>query len=298
MDSSLCPGEKARLVKKIPVKKIKRSYKGYHLNLDYIFKSNKYVSVYECNKSKYRFYFPFELAGDSKFYEHFQQYDWYYMPWKWEHEITLGYIKDGYSVLEVGCAHGAFLERISKEFNLTECVGLELNKSAVTQNDKWKIENETVETTASKFPGHFDLVCSYQVLEHIADVYSFLKASVDCLKIGGELIISVPNNDSFVKAQFSALNSPPHHMGLWKAESLKYLSNIFPLKLVNVHFEPLQEYHVDSYIGAEYYNSFTGRVLRKMDKILGRYGKLREKVMAERQNLIGHSIMIVFKKIN
>lgn len=297
MDSSLCPGEKASLIRKIPVKKIKKSYKGYRINLDYIFKRNKYVSVFECNESKYRFYFPFDLAGDSKFYEHFQQFDWYYMPWKWEHEITLGYLKDGYSVLEVGCAHGAFLERISKDFNLSECVGLELNKSAVTQNDKWKIENEPVETYASKFPGHFDLVCSYQVLEHIADVYSFLKSSIDCLKVDGKLIISVPNNDSFIKGNFSALNMPPHHMGLWSTESLKYLSNLFPLELEKVHYEPLQEYHVDGYINAEYYHKFGGRILRKIDKILGKYEKLRKMTLEKRETIIGHSIMIVFRKL-
>lgn len=61
------------------------------------------IKVYECSKSGYRFFHPFSNAGDSKFYETLQDFDWYYVPWKWEHGNCRELIKEGYRVLEVGC---------------------------------------------------------------------------------------------------------------------------------------------------------------------------------------------------
>ena len=46
---------------------------------------------------------PPTLRGQSTFYEALQRYPWYYVPWKWEHEIAKSYLKDGDQVLEVGC---------------------------------------------------------------------------------------------------------------------------------------------------------------------------------------------------
>jgi len=37
------------------------------------------------------------------------------MPWKWEHQKSTDFISKGMKVLEVGCAEGQFLSRVSKE---------------------------------------------------------------------------------------------------------------------------------------------------------------------------------------
>lgn len=43
----------------------------------------------------------------------------------------------------------------------------------------------------------FDVVTFFQVLEHIADVHSFLTSALLTLKTGGKVILAVPNNEPY-----------------------------------------------------------------------------------------------------
>ncbi len=289
------------LERKIDKKKIIEAYLDYKIDVSPYFNKVEHVSVYKCNETGYRFYHEFNLSGDSSFYEHFQQFDWYYMPWKWEHEITKEYILPNNSILEVGCAHGSFIKKINELFPLQNTVGLELNETAITKTDKWEIKNETVQSFSLKNTESFDLVCSFQVLEHISDVHSFIQSSVACLKKGGKLIISVPNNNaSFIKSGENCLNMPPHHMGLWDEHSLRSLETIFPLKVINVHFEELQEYHLPGYVQSVYYanySKFTGKVIRKLHKFIGIYENRIKKARANRHQIVGHTILIAYEKL-
>lgn len=300
IDSPLAISGKASLVGEVDLKKLKRQYLKMGIEVNSIFKSTQKIEVYQCETSGYRFYYPLSVSGDSRFYEQLQLFDWYYMPWKWEHEIALGHISNSMSVLEVGCAHGSFLQRISEEYSLASAVGLELNETAVQKNEKWQIYNKSIEEFAEGHGAEFDIVCSFEVLEHISNVSSFIKACVKCLKVGGKLIYAVPNNDSYIKLSSSALNMPPHHMGLWDSHSLVALTNIFPLKLEKIELEPLQDYHVLNYIENVYYsnsNTFFGRMKRKIDKIRGRYNDLYLKTKDIQSEIVGHTILAVYTKL-
>lgn len=300
INSPLTLKDNVTLVRKIPTKEIISLYKNFEIDLSKYFKNHSEIAVYQCNETNYRFYYPFNLSGDSAFYQHFQQFDWYYMPWKWEHEITTKYLTDDMKVLEIGCAHGAFLEKIHTMFNLKPSIGLELNESTPIANEKWKIVNQYVQEFAKDHSDQFDLVCSYQVLEHIADVHSFIEANVNCLKKGGKLIISVPNNDSFIKNGNAALNMPPHHMGLWTKETLTSLTSIFSLELIEIHIEELKEYHVDGYIWSERYsngNKIVNKVKRKIDLFTGAYARIKADVVKKRETIMGHTILAVYQKM-
>jgi SAM-dependent methyltransferase len=300
INSPLTLFNKVFLIKNVNTKIIITQFKNFGIDVSQNFDVLKEVSLYQCYETGYRFYYPYNVAGDSSFYQHFQKFDWYYMPWKWEHEISTKYIKEGMKILEVGCAHGAFLERISNSFNLDKSVGLELNKSTPVNNEKWEIVNQNVQDYAKNNLEKFDLVCSYQVLEHIADVHSFIESKIACLKKSGILIISVPNNESYIKDTDGALNMPPHHMGLWTESSLISLTKVFPLKIVQVHYEELQDYHVDGYICAMKYtngNKLINRIKLKIDKYTGAYNKFKNDILQKRRSIIGQTILIVYEKI-
>ncbi len=288
------------LIRKIKTKKIIALYNAYNIDVSKYFENLSEIYIYQCNQTGYQFYYPFNLSGDDKFYQHFQNFDWYYMPWKWEHEIATKYIRNGMDLLEVGCAHGAFLERANQLFDLGNSIGLELNESAKIKNGSWQIINETVQDFSIQNHRNFDIVCSFQVLEHIDDINSFLGANIKCLKTGGKLIVCVPNNNSYLKYIEAALNMPPHHMGLWTSESLRALVDIFPIKLVDIHIEDLKEYHLDSYIWAHKYNfknNYFAKIVRKIDMLTGRYNKFKSELNGKREALMGHSILVVFEKL-
>jgi len=291
----------AFFIRNISVKHIVNLYKkSYGLDVSEYFNQLKNIGIYQCELTTFRFYYPHNLSGDSKFYEFFQKFDWYYNPWKWEHSISLQYVKNGDRLLEVGCGKGAFLDKISSVYQLDEAIGLELNESTTTVNNKWKIENDLIQNYQNHNSNKYDMVCSYQVLEHISDPYSFIFSMVNCLKKGGKLIIAVPNNDTFIKNNDSVLNLPPHHMGLWDNISLSALEKIFPIKINKIHFEPLQEYHINYYLDAVVYKKYGkifGKILKKLDKIFGGYKRKYNQLKINAKNIDGHTILTVFEKL-
>ena len=222
------------------------------------------------------------------------------MPWKWEHEISLKYVNAGMNILEVGCAHGAFLNKISTNTRLGVCIGLELNSSTKFENERFKIINQTIQDFSVNNNVEFDVVCSYQVLEHIKDVHSFLDSKINCLKSGGRLIVSVPNNDSYIQHSDTALNMPPHHMGLWTQKSLESIADVFNLKIIDIHIEELMEYHVDAYIHMTRYskgNVLMNRIKRKIEIMLGIHKEFKSNIMKNRKSIVGHTILVVFQKM-
>ena len=260
------------------------------------------VSVLKCMDTGYFFYYPFNIAGDGKFYEKFQKFDWYYMPWKWEHKQALKLIKPSMRVLEVGSGQGGFLKEVKNSVAGVELKGLELNLDAVksSRSEGLDVYPELVQSFVKHYKDYFDIVCSFQVLEHISDVNSFLNAKIDLLKKGGSLIIAVPNNNSFCKfdRENDILNMPPHHMGCWTPYSLSQIPKYFPLKLLALKKEPLQEYHLNWYISVwekriMMNNGILYRILRRI-KIFS----MIKRIIRHFPSLInGHTVLVIFKKL-
>ena len=92
-----------------------------------------------------------------------------------------------------------------------------------------------------KNPQRYDIICSFQVLEHVTEVGEFIDACLKCLKPGGLLIYAVPNNNPFLYKhdKFNVLNLPPHHAGLWNKISLLNIEKFFDLTVINYKVEPI-----------------------------------------------------------
>lgn len=273
----------------------------YKKKIDYdvskYFESIEVIKIYKCLDSGYRFYYPFDIYGGSEFYEYLETFSWYYMDWKWEHEKTIELLGSTKKLLEIGCGNAKFLEQCKKLG--FDCTGLELNEKAVDDAKKrdLKVLNETVQKHSTESKNEYDTVCSFQVLEHISDVNSFITSSINCLKKSGKMIISVPNNDSFIGLDNKNIfNLPPHHMGLWDSTSLKNLEKFYPIKLTGVYYEPLQEYHKMSF-----YHVLT-RPFKQKYGVLGKFLAriIRPIVSSGIDNLsdsiLGHSILVIYEK--
>ncbi len=237
-------GNKTILEDAILVRDIVESFgNGFRIDVATYFQDVEEILLLRCIDTDYKFFYPYNIVGDSTFYEHLQQFEWYYMPWKWEHQEALQWINPNMAILEVGCAKGDFLKRIRDEIS-TNVIGLELNQG-VTHRKGIPILNESVQDHSNVHVEKYDIVCSFQVLEHVAEVKEFLESCIKMLKKGGRLIVSVPNNDSFLKHSKNPLNRPPHHMGLWSKNVFINIQDYFDLKLITTVFEPPQEYHYD-----------------------------------------------------
>jgi 2-polyprenyl-3-methyl-5-hydroxy-6-metoxy-1,4-benzoquinol methylase len=299
--SPLYPNQNATIVKTISASKIIRGYNRFlKLDVARFFKNTTEIYIAQCPTSGYQFYYPLNVAGDGPFYADLSSHAWYYMDWKWENEEALKYISPATKVLDVGCAKGQFLERI---ISTTACTakGIELNEDAIEICNKKGLDvaYETVQEHAQTHQEAYDLVCSFQVLEHISEPLAFLAAKIQCLKPGGTLIIGVPNNDSFIKDDpLGLLNLPPHHMGLWTPGALQHLCKLFPLKEIAIKTEPFQAHHKLYYIRIHLSKKFKSSILASILVKTGLY-KLFINLKKLDQALVttpGHSVMAVFEK--
>lgn len=245
--SPVTGSERVLLEQEIPSEQIVSCYRDY-LNIDVgrYFQKVPAVSVYRCQDTGYRFYVPFELEADDVFYQELQRFDWYYPNWRWEYDVSKNLISKKDRVLEIGSGNGAFLELLVKDGVAAE--GLETCEAArtIAEAKGLRVQNIDIQNYAENQAESYDVVCAFQVLEHIAHVRDLLTTVLKTLKKGGRLLISVPDNDSVLRYdKFNPLNLPPHHMGLWNASSLSNLAEVFGLKLVSLHYEEIESAHFE-----------------------------------------------------
>jgi len=103
----------------------------------------------------------------------------------------------GRRLLEIGCAYGFFLNVVRQHG--FEVSGIEYSRAAVAwaqKNTNLDIRQGTVETVPIP-EGAFDVVCFWDVLEHVPDPGFFLKTVARALKPGGAVGLSCPDFSSW-----------------------------------------------------------------------------------------------------
>jgi 2-polyprenyl-3-methyl-5-hydroxy-6-metoxy-1,4-benzoquinol methylase len=173
--------------------------------------------------------------------------------------------------------------------------GIELNRQAaqIARGKNCHIHEELLD---SHQPGdQYDVVTSFQVLEHVADPLSFIQSCVKVLRPAGTLVIGVPNNDSFLRFdQDNWLNQPPHHMGLWTRRSLTALAGITKLEVNAFETEPLAE---TDWYQAVMERRYLAPWRRRLYFRLG-FSKVFEHYVRENASTIaGHTILAVYRKL-
>ena len=225
----------------------------HHFGIDVsdYFSDTPKILIMRCRDTGFMFYYPFTLEGDEAYYARMSEFEWYYHPNRWEHQKARELIDKSDRILEVGSGSGLFMKKLADAD--IAAYGLELNPRGVANAEREgiKLINQTIEDHAQAHANEYDVVCSFQVLEHVANPLSFLQGMLRCLKKGGKLIVGVPNNDSYIfrnKMPNKVLNMPPHHVGLWTYESLESLQRVLGIKLREVYYEPLVDGNVGVYL--------------------------------------------------
>lgn len=228
-----------------------------HVDVSRFFTGVDEVSILECGDTGYRFYYPFAVVGDETFYQELASsrtsigldYD---RDWSDDHEFALETIGKSERVLEIGCNTGKFLERV-REKTMSAC-GLEFNPKAAgaAQAKGLDVRNLDIAILAENEPESFDVICAFQVLEHIPNAGEFIRSCLKALKSGGKLIFSVPNNEPYFQrfSKYEVLNLPPHHMGLWNIEAFRKLGAFFDLSLTEFKLTSQSSLLADAYLRA------------------------------------------------
>ena len=307
ISSALVPMRRAKLLSTLDTKLLTTYYKSkLDIDVSACFSKIPHIGLYQCESSGLLQYFPV-IVGSELFYAALQKFPWYYLDCKREFTVAGEYIDPTASVLEIGCGTGNF----AVAYNLHNYTGLELNLSAVAAASAKGLHvlADTIENYAARHAGRHDVVCAFQVLEHVSAPQTFLKACLDVLKDGGKLILSTPSEDAFPRfVPNYVLNMPPHHVTRWTDKSLQSIGDVFALQNVQLIHMPLESIHDDHYCNSlALYQACRERSIRhdlipleilpEIQELAGTFLPDVRRILAqEKKHIMGHDVVSIFTK--
>lgn len=124
-------------------------------------------------------------------------------------------------LLEIGCSAGMFLSHAKKYFK--EVVGIELDKESAYFASK-ECNCTVLQVPLDKAPlepESFDVICAFQVLEHVTDPVKFLLQTLKYLKKNGILYFEFPNRFDVLVSTYEL---PFHNQFFYHAAHNYYFS--------------------------------------------------------------------------
>lgn len=213
------------------------------------------------------------------------------------------------SILDIGSGPGFFLLEGKKRGWKT--LGIEPSKQAVENSKSLGLDiiEDLFSPSLANESGKFDVVHMNNVLEHIPDPRSILKAIYNLIKHGGLLCVSVPNDyNPFQQVLREVCNyepywvAPPEHINYFNVESLERLFKKmgFEVILKEATF-PIDLFLLmgDNYIG----DDLTGRACHEKRKHFelalkkGKHNKLKRDLYGHFADLgVGRELTIYGRK--
>ena len=208
----------------------------------------------ECPRCTYQF-FNKPLVGDERFYDLLTVLTKYYIfpEDKEEFKYIGSRVTSKDVVLDIGCGNGNLFKHVKHarwytgiDFSIMGCYLQQ------TTSSRKHIVNTSLEAFSSISKEMYSMVVMSHVLEHVENPKLFAQQAVSQLMRGGELIVTVPNHDSYLYyACNSVFNLPPNHVGRWTRRSLfELFEKQLGLHYVGTFVEPLQSVHRQDYAEA------------------------------------------------
>jgi SAM-dependent methyltransferase len=167
------------------------------------------------------------VAGDKEFYADFYGRLGEEGPWqevrveRSDYARVAAEIKPGERVLDIGCGPAGFARWVPQ----ARYIGLERSEEARRLRLDADVRHETVAEHAVGHRGEYDVVCSFHVIEHVAEPGAFAADMAHCLRPGGRLYIAAPGwPGAMTDIPNFALNAPPHHLSWWTESAFAALA--------------------------------------------------------------------------
>jgi len=174
------------------------------------------------------------------------EHSWYQPNGKWEHNSAAALITAADRVLDIGCGDGRFHDVIAA----ADYTGLDTSATLACRKlgHTAKVLNQGLAQHAEDEPAAYDVVCAFQVLEHVTDPLAFIRLALQCLRPGGRIMFGLPNRYSYLGGLVNfALNSPPHHLSSWSEPSLRAVEDGLGLTRRALQFAPVEDWERDLY---------------------------------------------------
>ena len=141
----------------------------------------------------------------------------------------------GKRVLDVGCGGGILAESMARKGG--DVTGIDLSDKALKVADlhsletgiQMRYEKIAVEDLAAREPGSYDVVTCMEMLEHVPDPASVVKACATLTKPGGQLFFSTLNRNS--KAYLFAILGAEYLLRMLPRGTHDYAKFITPAEL-------------------------------------------------------------------
>lgn len=202
---------------------------------------------YECERCDFSFAYPF-IGGDADFYR--TAYEGAFYPrWKWEFEKTAGILSNlspgtRLTLLEVGAGTGMFIRSISPRlFPKADVRCIEYSESGAAAIREYGIRCSTEDIAGidcRQFGAPFDVVCMFQVLEHMERFDDVFRVLSGLTRAGGHVFIAVPNpaQRKFFDTQDLCQDIPPTHVSRWSSTAVGTLAARHGFEIESFESEP------------------------------------------------------------
>ena len=227
----------------------------------------------QCLNCGYGFARPY-IAGNEEIYSTLYYRHFSYPETKWEFERSIGIIReldlpDHPALLEVGAGNGSFLDRVSSRgFPATGLYSTEFSVAGAEEirNKGYHCSGKDIWDLADEELPPFDVICMFQVLEHMDDIHRVFRSLQQLGKPASHLIIAVPNGRlrSCYDKMGVHLDVPPIHVGRFTKKTFSFLAGQHGWEVGGIYFEPQPyPFRVKKFLSDRYIRvSFTRRTDR------------------------------------
>jgi 2-polyprenyl-3-methyl-5-hydroxy-6-metoxy-1,4-benzoquinol methylase len=152
-------------------------------------------------------------------------------------------------LLEVGASSGQFLVNIKDQIETVNAIELDKACCAFMQNELG-IPSDSEYLRESKFADNsYDVICSFQVMEHVPDPVVFLQELRQSTKKGGTILVEVPNlHDPLLSVwgvnSYKKFFYHSAHLHYFTEDSLKIAAEMSGFKLEQVSISFTQDYNL------------------------------------------------------